>query len=140
MTSIISVGYERRTVNELISVLTEHGVEKLIDVRQAPISRKPGFSKSALNSRLAAVDIDYVHIKAAGNPHRKKKANVELCLRLYQGHLDEHPEVLETVGAQFSDTPTAMLCYERSHASCHRSILLNELLQKGYITEIIKVE
>lgn len=140
MSSVISVGYERRTVEELIQILVGYGVEKLIDVREAPISRKPGFSKESLSSHLASAGIEYVHLKEAGNPYRKRKANVELCLELYQIHLEAHPEVVEAVACEFLDIPTAMLCYERSHTSCHRSILLDELLQKGYITGIVTVE
>lgn len=140
MSSVVSIGYERRTVEELVSILAEHGVCKVIDVREAPISRKPGFSKRALASHLSEAGIEYLHIKEAGNPHRKMKVNVEKCLQLYRGHLSSHPDIVDAVGTQFGKVPTAFLCYERQHTRCHRSVLLEELFQKGYLTEIVKLE
>ena len=46
--TIVSVGYQGRSVNELIDVLRHGDVEVLVDVRLNPISRKPGFSKNPL--------------------------------------------------------------------------------------------
>ncbi|MCY3786821.1 MAG: DUF488 domain-containing protein [bacterium] len=48
--TIVSVGYQGRTVDQLIDVLRGGGVEVLVDVRLNPISRKPGFSKKPLSS------------------------------------------------------------------------------------------
>ncbi|SEM69999.1 DUF488 domain-containing protein [Nonomuraea pusilla] len=42
--------------------------ELLVDVRLTPISRKRGFSKTALATALAAAGIACRHMRALGNP------------------------------------------------------------------------
>lgn len=70
-TFIVSVGYERRSVEDLVSVLIDYGVRKLLDVREAPVSRRQGFSKRSLAARLDEAGIEYRHLRIAGNPHRR---------------------------------------------------------------------
>ena len=42
-TKIFTVGYERRSGEELLAELLALGIEILVDVREKPISRKPDF-------------------------------------------------------------------------------------------------
>jgi uncharacterized protein (DUF488 family) len=137
---IISLGYECRSIDEIVGLLEDCGVEKLIDVREAPRSRKKGFSKKALAAATEAAGIQHSHIRAAGNPYRKEKKNIELCLQLYRRHLHTNPDICDIVAAELSDQPTAILCYEREHSHCHRSVLLDELKRKGFVSEVVKVE
>src|SRR5215213_9809869 len=66
---VCSVGYERHKHNdEFAQCLSDAGVERLIDVRELPISRRRGYAKTALGAAMAAVGIEYVHIRALGNP------------------------------------------------------------------------
>jgi uncharacterized protein (DUF488 family) len=67
---IVSIGYEGRTMPEMLRLLRKHGVRKVIDVRELPLSERRGFSKSSLSAALAASRIEYAHIRSAGNPHR----------------------------------------------------------------------
>ena len=48
---IFTIGYEGTTVPEFIAVLQKASVERVIDVRALPLSRRPGFSKSAHEPR-----------------------------------------------------------------------------------------
>ena len=68
MGDLCTVGYERRTVDELITTLTRAAVEVLVDVRLTPLSRKPGLSKNRIATRLYAAGIDYLHLPQLGNP------------------------------------------------------------------------
>lgn len=65
---LYTVGYEGRSIGEFLELLKSHGVEHLVDVRDAPISRKPGFAKTSLSAALAAVSIRYTHARALGCP------------------------------------------------------------------------
>jgi uncharacterized protein (DUF488 family) len=138
---VISVGYQQREIGDFVQMLVEHGVEKLIDVRALPLSRKKGFSKKALSSHLRNAGIAYTHLRAAGNPYRKLAGDIDYCLTLYSSYLNEHPDVIELVNSELStESPVAILCYERNHSNCHRSILLN-LVQKSVSgVDITKVE
>jgi uncharacterized protein (DUF488 family) len=138
--SILSIGYEKRTPDELLEILRHHSITALIDVREAPISRKKGFSKSALATLLASAGIEYIHLRAAGNPYRKLKADIDECLQLYSKHLANHPEVVDLLSDTLPPGPVAVLCYERSHEMCHRSILLNALSAHSQAPKVIQVQ
>lgn len=129
---IFTVGYAGRTVDEFITALHAAGVERVIDVRALPLSRRRGFSKTALGKALAEHDIEYVHVRAAGNPFRDQKDQIDKCLALYADHLDAHPEVLDEVVTAFDTRRSALLCVEAEHEHCHRSVIVSRLpLQDG---------
>ena len=135
---VISVGYQQRTPAELIEILACHNVHRLIDVREAPISRKRGFSKTALRAELETAGIEYLHVQPAGNPFRKEKHDLEACLQHYASYLAENPVVIDQIAALLLDRPVAVLCYERQHSECHRSVLLSALTDRGVHLEVIK--
>lgn len=135
---IISLGYERRSIGELLGILADHKVVKLLDIRELPLSRRKGFSKSTLSAHLQEVGIEYCHIQIAGNPYRKEKDDIQHCLQQYAHYLQENPAVLETIVAEFAEKPIAVFCYEREHKNCHRSILLETLSQHGHLINVIE--
>jgi uncharacterized protein (DUF488 family) len=128
---IFTIGYESTTVGEFVAALQQAGVERVIDVRAVPNSRRPGFSKTPLRSALAESGIDYVHLRALGTPADGRAAaragRHEELERIYAGQL-ELPEAIAE-GARMLDLaqekPSALLCYERDPAGCHRSLLLS---------------
>ena len=123
---LVSVGYEGRTVDELIETLRRHHVSLLLDVRLNAISRRPGFSKRALGTAVGDAGIEYRHIPELGNPKANRAAlrrgDPEARQR-FLAHLAEHPSVLAEVTAEASRRVVALLCVERSHDSCHRSCI-----------------
>ena len=131
MKSIVSIGYEKKSIPDLIRLLRQHRVAKLIDVRELPLSRRKGFSKTTLSVALNEAGIEYRHLRAAGNPHRAEKQNIEKCLRLYSNYLKKNPSILVSVTAEMSVTSVAFLCYEKEHDCCHRSVLIAELNRQG---------
>jgi uncharacterized protein (DUF488 family) len=137
---VLSLGYERRTINELISILINHRVKKLLDVRESAHSRRKDFNKNALALSLEAAGIKYKHLRSAGNPHRQEKNDIKRCLRLYKAYLKRRPEVLAIVADEVMERGTAVLCYERQHNNCHRSVLLEAVCRNGHSFEIVEVE
>ena len=130
---IFTSGYEATTMGDFIGTLQAAGVERVIDVRALPLSRRPGFSKTPLRGALAEVGIEYVHLRALGTPASGREAarkgrHAELE-RIYAGQL-ELPEAIAQ-GAQMRDLaaekPSALLCYEREPSGCHRSLLLQSV-------------
>lgn len=55
---LCTVGYEGRTLDEVLDVLAAAGVTRVIDVRELPLSWRPGLSKTALGAALAGVRPD----------------------------------------------------------------------------------
>jgi Protein of unknown function, DUF488 len=127
---IFTVGYSGKTVDEFIAALHGAGIERVIDVRALPLSRRRGFSKTALGNTLAEFDIEYVHIRAAGNPFRELKNEIDKCLALYARHLDAHPAIVDEVAVALTDRRAALLCVEAEPEHCHRSVIVSRLSLK----------
>ena len=70
-----TIGYEKARLGDVIAALKRAGVETLIDVRDRPISRRPGFSKTQLAVALEDAGIRYVGLRALGTPPEGREAN-----------------------------------------------------------------
>jgi len=139
---IFTIGYEAATMGDFLAALRRAGVERVIDVRPVPNSRRPGFSKNILRNSLAEVGIDYVHLRALGTPaagreaaRAGRKADLE---RIYAGQL-ETPEAMAE-GAMMLDLagekPSALLCYEREPGCCHRTLLWQALAGDAEVVDL----
>lgn len=123
--TIVSVGYEQRDIDELVDLLRSEQVELLVDVRLNAISRKRGFSKTALATALEKAGIGYRHERSLGNPKSNRdpfRRGDESARQRYEEHLRDHAgavhdELVEMAGS----VRLALLCFERNHNSCHRS-------------------
>jgi uncharacterized protein (DUF488 family) len=65
---LFTIGYIGFSLEAFIETLVRHSIECLIDVREIPISRKKGFSKSKLEAALANDGIEYRHFRSLGSP------------------------------------------------------------------------
>ncbi|MGK6319825.1 DUF488 domain-containing protein [Sphingomonas sp. DT-204] len=128
--TIYTIGYEGATFDEVVVALKRAGVEQVIDVRALPLSRRPGFSKSVLAASLAEQGIGYVHLKALGTPKpgrdaakRSDRATLEA---VYAGQLalPEAQAEAARMRALAAEKRSALLCFERDPAVCHRTLLL----------------
>ena len=139
---LFTIGYEGATVGEFLAALQSAGVERVIDVRAIPNSRRPGFSKTPLRNALADAGVDYVHLRALGTPADGRAAaragRHDDLERIYAGQL-ELPEAIAE-GAQVvglaEEKPAALLCYERDPAACHRSLLLSALTPDAEVVHL----
>jgi uncharacterized protein (DUF488 family) len=128
--TIFTIGYEGTTMDAFLSALKAAGVERVIDVRALPLSRRPGFSKTPLAASLKEAGIEYVHLKALGTPKRgrdaAKKGDVATLEEVYADQL-ELPEAQAQAAQMLAlagEKPSALLCFERDPAHCHRTLLL----------------
>jgi uncharacterized protein (DUF488 family) len=134
MPTIWTIGYEAATQGGVIGALEQARVEVLADIRYLPLSRRPGFSKSALAAAMREAGFEYRHIKPLGTPAEGRAAarrgDHAALARVYAGQL-ELPEALAAMAELrdlASDRRVALLCYEREAAECHRSLLIDALL------------
>ena len=139
---IFTIGYEATTVGDFVSALTTAGVERVIDVRAVPNSRRPGFSKTPLRGALGEAGIDYVHLRALGTPAAGRAAaragrHAELE-RIYAGQL-ELPEAIAQ-GAEMIELArekrSALLCYERDPRGCHRTLLIAAVAPEAEVVHL----
>lgn len=139
---IFTIGYEGATVPEFVAALHKAGVERVIDVRALPLSRRPGFSKSALRNALAEAGIDYVHLKALGTPSEGRTAaragRHAAMARIYAGQL-ELPEAMAQSAQMLelaAEKPSALLCLEREPEHCHRILLLKAVAPTAEVIDL----
>lgn len=123
---LYTIGYEKARLADLVETLRAAAVETLIDVRDRPISRRPGFSKRQLAAALQEVGIVYLGLTALGTPPEGREA----------GRRGEWPRFWAIVGErlagpeaelafhQAADTArrgaSCLLCYEADWRRCHR--------------------
>ena len=128
---IFTIGYEATTMAEFIAALQKAGVERIIDVRAVPLSRRPGFSKNILAASLKEAGIDYVLLTNLGTPKlgrdAAKKGDVATLERVYEGQLGlpEAQAEAAQMRALAAERPSALLCFERNPEHCHRTLLLD---------------
>jgi len=139
---IFTIGYEGATQAELIAALTQAGVERLIDVRAVPLSRRPGFSKNVLANGLREAGIDYVNLKALGTPPEGREAarrgKHDVLERVYAGQL-ELPEAIaqgQILLDLAAEKPAALLCFERDPGGCHRTLLLRAIAPDAEVIDL----
>jgi uncharacterized protein (DUF488 family) len=128
-----TIGYERLWPDALIAELLAAGVQRVLDVRFRPQSRRPGMSKTKLALKLAEHGISYEHRRELGTP-------VEIRGLFRSGHLDEARaayrtqvagEALDALAADLERGPrTALLCLEANPAGCHRRVIAELLVER----------
>jgi len=134
--TIWTIGYERLLPPELVAELEAAGVERVIDVRDRPQSRRPGMSKTRLGDLLGAHGIAYEHRKALGTPpdlrHDFHAGRLAQARAGYRVHVEATaPDELQTLAAELEAGPrTALLCLEADPAGCHRRVVCEALAQR----------
>ena len=139
---VFTIGYEATTMADFLAALTGAGVERVIDVRALPLSRRPGFSKTSLAASLAEAGIDYVHLKALGTPKRgrdaAKQGDVAALEAVYADQL-ELPEAQAQAAQMLAlavEKPSALLCFERDPRHCHRTLLLEAEAEGAEVVDL----
>jgi uncharacterized protein (DUF488 family) len=124
--TLFTIGYEKARLVDVVATLTEAGVETLIDVRDRPISRRPGFSKRQLAAALEEAGIRYVGLTALGTPAEGREAGRRREWDRFWHIVGERlssaeAELAFDVAAQTADAgPSCVLCYEADWRCCHR--------------------
>ena len=133
MPTIWTIGYERLLPAELVAELQAAGIERLIDVRFRPQSRRPGMSKTRLGELLTDHEIAYEHRKPLGTP-----PDIRWLYKHNRAHegapkFREHVEntaahELDDLAKELGHGPrTALMCLEADPAVCHRRTLTEAL-------------
>jgi uncharacterized protein (DUF488 family) len=136
MPTLWTIGYERLLPPELVAELTAARVERVIDVRHRPQSRRPGMSKTRLGDLLRLHGIAYEHRKALGTPpdlrHDFHAGRVAKARAAYREHVETTaPGALAALAGELEHGPrTTLLCLEQDPAGCHRRVLCEALAER----------
>jgi uncharacterized protein (DUF488 family) len=134
--SFYTIGYQSSRVEDFLAALHLARVEMLIDVRDVPLSRKRGFSKTALAAFLEKHGIAYAHLKGLGDPKPGREAaragqydqfrcifGKHMATEVAQRDLGRAVNLIQT-------RPCCLMCFEQEHSNCHRSIVAHHIVEQ----------
>ncbi|MBK1660763.1 DUF488 domain-containing protein [Paracraurococcus ruber] len=126
---LFTIGYEGATPDALVAALRAAGVTRLVDVRELPNSRRPGFAKRALSAALEAAGIAYDHARALGTPAEGRAAakagRTAEMQRIFAARLagTEAQAALAQLAGQARAERVCLLCLEADPMRCHRRLV-----------------
>ncbi len=136
---IFTIGHSTHSIDEFISLLETHGVERLVDIRTVPRSRhNPQFNGDALPATLSAAGIEYEHAPGLGGLRHARKDSVNTgwrnaSFRGYADHMQtaEFESALDRLIEESKDRRGAVMCAEAVPWRCHRSLVADALAARG---------
>lgn len=128
--TVFTIGYEGLDIDSFLSLLAEHGIDTVVDVRELPLSRKPGFSKKALANILNTSGREYVHMVDLGCPklvrdRYREDGNWKRYTEGFLKYLKTQDDAIAELSALAVTANCALLCYEADSNLCHRSMVAN---------------
>jgi len=129
-----TIGYEQLWPDALVAELSAAGVQRVLDVRLRPQSRRPGMSKTKLGLKLAEHGIAYEHRRELGTPMEIRglfrAGHLEEARAAYRAHVAGE-EKLDALAAELGGGPrTVLLCLEANPAGCHRRVVAELLVER----------
>jgi uncharacterized protein (DUF488 family) len=136
-TTLYTIGYEKARLADVIATLASAGVATLIDVRDRPLSRRPGFSRRQLEAAIEEAGLRYLSLRALGTPPEGREAarrrEWDRFRQILEARLSS-PEAelaLHEAAATAQQSASCLLCYEADWRCCHRSRVA-EILAERY--------
>ncbi len=129
---IYTIGYEGLDLERYTVMLLKYGIQTLIDVREAPVSRIHGFSKNQLAQKLREMGIVYQNPKALGCPReiRYKYKQDKDWIKYANDFLDylaQQHEILTWLADIVVSSKCCLMCFEQNANQCHRSFVASYL-------------
>jgi uncharacterized protein (DUF488 family) len=129
--ALTTIGYEGVSLPAFLATLKAAGITLLLDVRELAMSRRKGFSKTALAQALSAHGIGYQHERDLGAPKSvRHRLREDGDLRRYFVDFRKHLATRETLLNHLARTlggRVVLMCFERNPAECHRSVVVEAL-------------
>ena len=126
--TVFTIGYEGLDIDAFMSLLAEYDIDTIVDVRELPLSRKPGFSKKSLANLMNISGREYVHMVDLGCPKSvrdryREDGNWKLYTEGFLKHLKTQDDAIAELSALAASATCALLCYEADSNFCHRSMV-----------------
>lgn len=142
---IYTIGHSTRTLDEFISILKAYHIQLLADIRTMPGSRRvPQFNEENMKPALEETGIHYIRLKKLGGLRHTTKESVNTAWRnkSFRGFADymqtkDFEEGLGELMSSAKNKTTAIMCAEAVPWRCHRSLVGDALLVRGFEVEDI---
>ena len=141
MPTLWTAGHSTRTIVQFLELLAAGDVKLLADVRRFPGSRRyPHFNAEPLAESLREAGIDYRHFVDLGGRRRERlpqspnRAWRVESFNAYADHM-QSPEflaALDELMAAAETTPTTIMCSEALPHRCHRRLIADALVVRGW--------
>ena len=144
--TLFTIGHSTRTLDELIEALRAHGIERLVDIRAFPMSRRlPHFNRESLERALPQAGLDYAWMPALGGRRkriRKDSPNTALRSESFRNYADymltpEFQQAAAELVRLGEEKKTAYMCAERLWWQCHRMMVSDYLVAHGHSVQHI---
>ena len=143
--TIYTIGHSTRPLDDFIALLERSRIERLIDVRAFPGSRRhPQFNRESLAEALPEHGIAYLHRPSLGGrlrprPDAPPSAWRNEGFRGYADYMrtDAFHRALDELVALGANRRTAIMCSEAVPLRCHRSLISDALTARGIDVEHI---
>lgn len=139
-TQVYTIGYQGRTLSEVLRVVQVHSIQQVLDVRENAMSRKPGFTSAELKQALETIDVAYVHLPELGCSAEVRRALWRGApsgpvLEDYRRGLTARPQAFWDLVHRAGSARSLLLCMERDPSRCHRAVLAERLRIEGVTVE-----
>jgi uncharacterized protein (DUF488 family) len=130
--TVYTVGYEGMTIDSFVALLRAQRIVHLVDIREVALSRKKGFSKTALSAKLEAARIRYSHVRDLGCPkpirdRYRADGNWDRYVRSFCAYLESQTVALGALERTLKEGRTSIMCFEADYTRCHRSLVADRL-------------
>ena len=121
MPELMTIGYAGSSQQAVIRTLLYNDVHTLIDIRETPLSRKPGLSKKGLTAAATEHGLQYDHVRALGTPRdiryrRKADHDFDAFREGYLTYLATQDEAMSKLVERAKIERCCLLCYEADAA------------------------
>ena len=138
--SLWTLAHSTRQIDEFIGLLRAHQISLLVDVRTVPRSRyNPQFNTDTLARSLSDTGLQYRHLPKLGGLRKPKNDSLNdgwhnASFRGYADYMqtDEFLNALVELMAESRLQPTAIMCAEAVPWRCHRSLIADALVSRGW--------
>jgi uncharacterized protein (DUF488 family) len=144
MPTLYSIGHSNRGSETFLTLLQDHGIKYLADIRSYPSSkRNPHFNQTNLQHALSKDGISYTWLPELGGLRRTGLGNSSPHVALkspgfrnYADYMATEPFLggVDKLRSLASLNPTCFMCAETLPQRCHRSLLADYLLLMGLET------
>jgi uncharacterized protein (DUF488 family) len=138
-----TMGFSNRTWDQTVEILRAFRIERLIDIRTLPGSKHtPQFNLEHLQQALPREGVEYIHLKSLGGlrkPRKDSTLNAAWENSGFRGYADymqtpEFEEALNQLITLLKEKTTVYCCTEGVFWRCHRQLVSDALLVRGYQT------
>jgi uncharacterized protein (DUF488 family) len=138
---VYSMGFSNRTWDETLEILAGHEIKRVVDIRTLPGSKHtPQFNLEHLERELPKAGVEYIHMKSLGGlrkPRKDSTLNAAWRNDGFRGYADymqtmEFESALGELIRLLKEKMTVYCCTEAVFWRCHRQLVSDALLARGY--------